>query len=157
MTLMAQSQPFPAMLGQWFEVMASDQLSQLFQTAGALADEPLFSNLKSQLPECFQSGGARLAQVRLALNGKYTFDTVADTTGLEAKVHLATAGKGVLAWLQDLDGVVFFPETSAGPDLLFFMVVGGLLYLVICQPKLRWRLDSLARAILAVSRPQVSL
>lgn len=121
MTLMEQSQPFPAMLGQWFEVMAPDQLPQLFQTDGALADEPLFSNLKSQLPECFQSGGARLARVRLALDGKYSFDTVADTTGLEAKVRLVTAGKGVLAWLQDLDGVVFLnPKTSAGPDLLFF-------------------------------------
>ncbi|GAQ90105.1 hypothetical protein KFL_006010010 [Klebsormidium nitens] len=151
LTLMAQSQPFPAMLGQWFEVVAPDQLPQLFQTEGALADAPLFSNLKSELPECFRREGASLARVQLAPDGKYSFSTVAKPTGLDAPVRLATKGRGVLAWLRDPGGIVwFFPETSAGPDLLFFVVVGGALYLVVCQLKLRWKLDSLARAIQTV-------
>ncbi|GAQ91668.1 hypothetical protein KFL_008300050 [Klebsormidium nitens] len=151
LTLMAQSKPFPAMLGQWFELVAPDQLPQLFETDGALADMPLFSNLKRELPECFQREGASLARVRLAPDGKYCFETVANPTGLDAVVRLATKGMGVLEWLQNPNGVVwFFPETSAGPDLLFFVVVGGQLYLVICQLKLRWKLDSLARAIQTV-------
>jgi hypothetical protein len=117
LSLMAQSHPFPAMLGQCFEVVAPDQLPELFETEGALAQKPLFRNLKN-LPECFQEGGASLARVWRGPDGRFRVEKVANPRGADAEVRIATKARGVLSWLQDPAGSSFFFRRRT-PDLSF--------------------------------------
>ncbi|GAQ79782.1 hypothetical protein KFL_000380160 [Klebsormidium nitens] len=126
-----------SMMGQWWEFVAARFLPPLFETDRPLGETPLFSNLKG-LPSCFYQGTAHVVAVSKVQDGLLQFKFLGDRSDCLMGMAIANPGYTLLDFLEDpKQNVLFFPEDMAGPDLVFFLSVAGLLYLVFVQVKLR--------------------
>lgn len=128
----------PQVLGIWWELVVAQFIRHMFETKEALADKPLFSNLgRDTLPPAFREMGAILVAVwRDRTSGQFCWKEIEKEERF-LKMKVGTTAYGLVDFLKDPKGfVLFFPEDKAGPDLVFFMVVGGELFLVFVQLKL---------------------
>lgn len=113
-------------------------IRHMFETEEALADKPLFSNLgRDTLPPAFREMGASLVAVwRDETSGQFRWEEIKKEERF-LRMKVGTTAYRLVDFLKDPQGfAMFFPKDKAGPDLVFFMVLGGKLFLVFVQLKL---------------------